>query len=74
MKYYLIRNSDGDVYVTEYTKQELLKELDDEDWTDEFLESLPERDTNYWGGKVLLIKGEIVTPRKKEVVTKHDLP
>ncbi len=74
MKYYLIRNSDGDVYVTEYTKQELLKELDDEDWRDEFLESLPERDTNYWGEKVLLIKGEIVTPQKKEVVTKHDLP
>lgn len=74
MKYYLIRNSDGDVYVTEYTKEQLLEELDDEDWQEEFLGTLPEDDTNYWGGKLLLIKGQIVTPKKKEVVTKYDLP
>lgn len=81
MKYYLIYNSDGDTMVSEYEKEDLLKEIEDGEWTmdddepPEFLDSIPkDRDTNYWKGKMLIIKGEIVTLEKKEVVTKYDLP
>lgn len=78
MKYYLIHNSDGDTMVSEYPKKdELLKEIENGEWGEklEFLAAIPEhRDTNYWDGKMLIIKGEIVTPKKKEVVTKYDLP
>jgi hypothetical protein len=75
MKYYLIYNADGDTSVHEYNKDELLDDLDGGSWPKEdALESMPDNDTNRWGGKYLLIKGEIITPLKREVVTKHDLP
>lgn len=77
MKYYLIYNSDGDTTVCEYDKEPLLTDINAGDWGEspEFLDALPKsRDTNYWKGKMLIIKGEIVTPEKKEVVTKYDLP
>jgi len=77
MKYYLIHNCDGDTMVSEYEKHKLLRSIEEGDWgqSPEFLDALPEhRDTNYWGEKLLIIKGEIVTLEKKEVVTKYDLP
>lgn len=76
MKYYLIYNSDGDTSVVEYDKDQLLKEIEDGEWGEnpEFQGCLLGRDTNYWEGKMLVIKGEIVTLEKKEVVTKYDLP
>jgi hypothetical protein len=76
MKYYLIHNSDGNTMVSEYPKEKLLEEIEDGAWGEspEFLDALPkDRDTNYWHGKMLLIKGEIVTLKKKEVVTKYDI-
>jgi len=75
MKYYVICNGGGDTYVREFTKEELLAELDDGAWSsDEILEKIESRDTSYWGEKILIIKGEIVTPMKKEVGARHDLP
>jgi hypothetical protein len=75
MKYFLIYNSDGDTKVCEISKEKFLREIEDGAWGEspEFLESIPDRDTNYWGGKMLIIKGEIVTLKKKEVVTKYDI-
>lgn len=74
MKYYLIYNSDGDTSVCEYDRDKLLAEIEDKAWGEEpvFLDKLPGRDTNYWRG-MLIIKGEIVTLKKKEVITKYDL-
>jgi hypothetical protein len=75
MKYFVIYNGDGDTSVREFTKDELLEELDDGAWGNATpLEMLTNSDTNYWGDNFLIIKGEIVTPKKKEVVTKFDLP
>ena len=71
MKYYKIYNSDGDTYVTETTKEEILRGLDEEEY--DCMDSIDDSDTNYWGEDHLIIKGEIVTPRKKEVVTKYDI-
>lgn len=77
MKYYVIKNSDGDTYVEEIDKQELLNRLDPEDpyyGTLEFLKTIPKNgDTNYWGDKLLIIKGEIVVPKAIEVATKYEL-
>lgn len=76
MKYFLIRNVDGDTFVSEINREEILRDLDEyERNADDFLDKAPDSDTNYWGeGKCLLIRGEIVTPQKKEVAIKHDLP
>jgi hypothetical protein len=75
MKYYLIHNSDGDTYVSEYDKEPLLREIENGAWgvDPQFLSELKQMDTSYWDGKMLLIKGEIVTLKKKEVVTKYDI-
>lgn len=78
-KYYLIYNSDGDVHILEMTKEQLQKYFDEqqeykEESRAQFLEKMPEdSDTNYWGGKELIIKGKIVTPKAKEVVTKMEI-
>jgi len=74
--YYLIRNTDGDTYVEEIDKETLLKRLDEKDDGDdlEILDSMPaEGDTNYWGGDMLIIKGSIIKPQAKKVVTKYDV-
>jgi len=74
--YFLIRNSDGDTSVTPMTKDQLLKSLNDEDFGSDvkFLSEVPSyEDTNYWGGKALLIKGEVVTPTPKEKVIEYTI-
>lgn len=71
-KYFLIYNSDGDTYVREYSKEALETELNlEESGLDEFMEKLISTDTNYWGNENLLIKGKIITPEEKEVITKR---
>lgn len=76
--YFVITNSDGYTRVTPVSKETLMKEItpDDDGNTDyghidniTFLDAIPEdTDTNYWGEGILIIKGEIVTPKPKEVV------
>ena len=70
--YFVIYNDEGDTGVEVLSKAELEKRLD-EHWYGEspqFFYGTPEEsDTNYWGGGILVIKGEIVTPRAKQVVT-----
>lgn len=72
MKYYLI----GDAFVHEYTEKEMLAVLAAEGApaSDEFMHQVPSSDTNYWGDKWLLIKGEVVVPKDVEIVTKRVLP
>jgi len=76
-KYYIIHNGDGDTSVVEVTKEELLSEWFNPD--DPYvghtncLKSIENRDTNYWGGDMLIIKGSIVTPTVKQVVTELDI-
>ena len=75
-KYYVIQNGDGDTTVREYTKEQLLREIEEEGGLGEgILTELPEdyADTNYWGGQVLIIKGSIVAPQPEQVVTKYKI-
>ena len=74
--YYLIRNSDGDTYIHQYTKEEILKVLNEEHVYSniDFFNNMPlETDTNYWGENVLLIKGKIVKPEPKTKITTFDI-
>jgi hypothetical protein len=77
MKYFLIHVSeDGDIYLSEYTAEQLEKMLngpDPEYRIEDFLDKVPDRNLAYWGGRAILIKGEIVVPKAKEVVTKVTL-
>jgi hypothetical protein len=75
-KYYIIRNSDGDTYVEEKTRAELMEmfaELKEYEEDPDFLDKITEADTNYWGEGSLIIKGSIVTPFEKKTVTEYDI-
>ena len=75
-KYFIIRNSDGDTRVECVLKEELLKRINNGDYGDEakFLDKLPkESDTNYWGEGILIIKGDVVSPFAKKVVTEFNI-
>jgi len=73
--YYVIHNGEGDTNVRVYTKEQLLRELEEEGAFHEgILEKLlNETDTNYWQGKALIIKGSVVSPVVEEVVTKFNI-
>ena len=81
--YFVITNSDGDTHVTPVSKETLMKEITpDEDGNTDyghidnitFLDAIPENtDTNYWGSGILIIKGDIVTPKPKKVVETFEI-
>lgn len=74
--YFIIHNSEGDTTVRIVSKERLLKDLDNGDYGEYpiFLDSIPQSDTNYWGEeRYLIIKGSIVTPKAKQVITKHEI-
>jgi len=72
--YFVIHNGDGDTYVTEYTKEKLLKEIDEGAFGEGIFTELPdEKDTNYWSGEALIIKGRVVAPQEEKVVTKYKI-
>jgi hypothetical protein len=77
MSYFLIRGSeDGETYVSEYTAAQLEKMLNgpDPDYQIEnFVSKIPDKNITYWDSRVILIKGEIIVPKAKEVVTKVTL-
>lgn len=71
-KYYVITNSDGETMVEEISKEELEKRLQPDEryyGNRDYLDKVPDLDTNYWGEDVLIIKGSIVVPEAVEVVT-----
>lgn len=71
--YYVICNSDGDTCIYRYSREALLNAIEQGEFSEGFFEEMPrEFDTN-WGGKALIIKGEIVSPQPKEVVTKYEI-
>lgn len=73
-KYYTVQNTEGETFVQEYESKERLLEAIDYLDTDDFLDKMPgDIDTNYWHGDMLIIKGNIVTPKAKEIVTKYTI-
>ena len=80
-KYFIISNSDGDTSVTQMNRDELLEALQNDEGEEgtsywgavDFIDNLDEGDTNCWGGDILIIKGNILVPTPKKVVTSYDL-
>jgi hypothetical protein len=71
-RYFVISNSDGETTVTELSKEQLLKRVNDGEYKKVL--SVPDNeDTNYWGDNVMIIKGTIVKPRAEQVVTKYSI-
>ena len=73
--YYVISNSEGDTTVEEMSKEKLIERLEEGYYGGvDSLISIPENnDTNYWGNNILIIKGSIVRPKEKKVVTKYNI-
>jgi len=73
-KYYVISNSDGETYINEYSKEELLKIISNDDCEYNFIDNIKIDNTNYWDYKDnLIIKGKIVVPKEKKVVLERDI-
>ena len=75
MTYFVIHNIDGDTYVDVLSAQELTERLNENYYgrSVEFLDTVSNHDTNYWGDGHLIIKGEIVIPKPVETVTKYEV-
>jgi len=77
-KYFIISNSDGDTTVTEMSKEELLLAIEENYWGDRTPMTLQDyhesrSDTNYWGESIMIIKGNVVVPTPKQVITKFEI-
>jgi len=78
MPYYMIhRDSDGETGVYEVKIEDVLANFGDGGYDPEdFLSEVPTpANTNEWPGEqaILLIKGQIVVPKAKEVTTKWEI-
>lgn len=71
-QYFMIRNTDGDTLVNVMTKADVEQMLEDEAVAN-FLDQIPDGDTNYWRTRPLLIKGRIIVPRPVEVTTRYEV-
>lgn len=75
MKYYVIGNSDGEAFVDVLSKEELISRLNKNYYGDgvNFFDEIEDTDTNYWGNRIAIIKGELITPTPKEVVKSFEI-
>ncbi len=71
-QYFLITNSEGETYVEPLTREQLKERLAESDFN-HFVDPGNECNTKYWDGDALIIKGEVVMPERKEVVTEWDV-
>ncbi len=81
MTYIVITSSDGEFSIKTMNKETLEERLNDEYYGDETypanfikLEDLKENPCPYWSHQdVLIIKGDAVEPKQKEVITKWEV-
>ena len=85
MSYFLLHSDEDGVSIEELTEKELLKKItpdkdgdtyfgDGEKLT--FLSTIPDSDKGYWMApecSLLVIRGEIVIPKKVETITRYKL-
>lgn len=72
--YIVVSNSDGDLRFEQVEKEELLERVADNYYgTKEFVMNLKESDPNYWGDKIMIIKGEVVVPKPKKIIDSFDI-
>ena len=77
MKYLFVisSNEDGEVTVEQLGEEEFIERINDEEYYGEvnFLDKISQIDPNYWGNKLLVIRGEIVIPKPVEKITKYEI-
>jgi hypothetical protein len=74
-KYYVLHISeDGDVYFNEKTKEELENDINKGSLETNFFEKVNGGDVMEGGAGTYIIKGELVVPQNKEIVTRRELP
>lgn len=72
-EYFVLQVSeDGDVYLHEYTKEELLAEFDDLD-KNEVADEIPNGDVMEFSKSIFIFKGKLVKPFEKTVVKEFDI-
>lgn len=71
--YFVIGNPGGDTYVRAMTKDQLKKEMLTIMNAHGVLDELDDQDTGMWGGKVLIIKGEMVVPKPVNTVIEWEV-
>lgn len=73
--YFVITCSDGDTIIDTISKEELTKRLNNQYYGDKInvLKKIEHEDTNYWGEKMAIIKGELVVPEPIEVIKQFDI-
>ena len=74
-KYYFIYSSEGDIRISEYSKEQVERKINAIGMDYKFVTSLYNIDPMYWGNNALMIiKGEIVVPEDEVTVVKRVLP
>ena len=73
MSYFLIYQHDKEARVKQVTKKEIKEILDEEEAI--FIKpKIEDTDPAYWGENAyLLIKGEVIVPKPKKVVTEYEI-
>lgn len=69
-------SEDGEVSASFWDKFSLLEKLNEHYWgrNVEFVESLStENDSTEWSNKLLILKGEIIIPKAKNVITEFQI-
>ena len=80
MYYAITNNEDGEVGVSEHTKEDLEQKLNEGYWGERIVwrRHPGTTDPNYWNNgsniSMLIIKGEVVTPHEVRAVTEYKLP
>lgn len=80
MTYFVLTSTEDGTSISEgMTKGQLdkfIQELIDDGYEPNFLSKIPVSDKGYWhvpDNSFLIIKGEIVVPKKKDVITKWEV-
>jgi hypothetical protein len=77
--YYVISPNEGDVRITQLSKEELIEKLDCNYWGDSTFVNVDdsgylESDLNYWNhNDILIIKGKVVIPEPIQVVKTYEI-
>lgn len=75
--YYVISAGADGVHISEYTKKQLENLLIADGFLGEsrICATFPkETDVNYWGDRLVIIKGEVVMPQAVQIVQVFELP
>jgi hypothetical protein len=75
-RYIVIKTTEDGIYIESYTKEELLEEMDEQNWDeDAFCQVLPssDNDPQCWGTTTTVIKGKVVVPEQVAISIHYEV-